>query len=144
MTAKEYLARIQIYRSQLDTITLRMEELYTEAEGVKAIVYDKDKVQVSPENRFEAAMIRLEAEAEKWARARKRYEEEARKRIGMIERLDNNAHVRVLTLRYIEGKRWEEIAEELHYSFRHVTRLHGEALTAFSRKYKDVLLCPKL
>ena len=143
MTAKEFLAKIQIYRSQLDTIMLRMEELYTEAEGVKAIVYDKDRVQVSPENRFEAAMIRLETEAEKWARTRKRYEEEVRKRIDMIQRLDNNAYVRVLTLRYIDGKRWEEIAEELHYSFRHVTRLHGEALAAFSRKYKDVLLCPK-
>ena len=34
----------------------------------------------------------------------------------------------VLRGRYIEGKTFELLAVELHYSYRHTTRLHGEAL----------------
>jgi len=36
----------------------------------------------------------------------------------------------VLERRYIEGLRWEEIAERMGYADRHVRRLHGDALTA--------------
>lgn len=143
MTAKEYLSKIQTYRQMMEAYLLRIEELYHEATGIKAIVYDKDRVQVSPENRFEQMMVRIDAEVEKWAKARLRYEDEVRKRTEQIAEMENSLHVRVLTLRYIEGKRWEEIACIIGYSFRHVTRLHGQALNAFARQYKDVLLCPK-
>lgn len=34
----------------------------------------------------------------------------------------------VLTLKYINGLRWEDIALKLHYTFRHTTRLHRSAL----------------
>ena len=143
MTAKEYLSKIQTYRQMMEAYSLRIEELYHEATGIKAIVYDKDRVQVSPGNRFEQVMVRIDAEVEKWAKARLRYEDEVRKRTEQIAEMENSLHVRVLTLRYIEGKRWEEIACIIGYSFRHVTRLHGQALNAFARQYKDVLLCPK-
>lgn len=39
---------------------------------------------------------------------------------------------------YINGKTWEQIAVDLGYAYRHITRLHGQAL----KKVKDVLLCP--
>ena len=143
MTAKEYLSKIQTYRHMMQTYADRIEELYHEATGIKAIVYDKDRVQVSPGNRFEELMVRIDAEAEKWAKARMRYETEVRKRTEQIAGLDNELHAKVLTLRYVDGKRWEEIACIIGYSFRHVTRLHGQALGAFARQYKDVLLCPK-
>lgn len=143
MTAKEYLSKIQTYRQLMQTYADRIEELYHEASGLKAIVYDKDRVQVSPEQKMEKIFARIDAVAEKYARARLRFERETQKRIDQISRLDNNLHVRLLTLRYVEGKRWEEIACIMHYSFRHVTRLHGQALGAFTAAYKDVLLCPK-
>ena len=143
MTAKEYLSKIQTYKHAMDTYALRIEELYHDATGIKAIVYDKDRVQVSPENRFEELMVRIDQEAEKWAKARLRCENEVRKRMEQIEGMDNVLYAKVLTLRYIDGKRWEEIACVIGYSFRHVTRLHGQALSAFARQYKDVLLCPK-
>ena len=30
--------------------------------------------------------------------------------------------------RYIEGQRWEQVAYEMNYTLRHVTRLHGRIL----------------
>lgn len=36
----------------------------------------------------------------------------------------------VLTLRYISRMKWEDIAIEVAYSYRHLERIHGEALAA--------------
>ena len=143
MTAKEYLSKIQTYRQIMQTYADRIEELYHEASGLKAIVYDKDRVQTSPEQKMEKIFAQIDTVAEKYVKARLRYEREAQKRIDQITKLDNAMHVRMLTLRYVDGKRWEEIACLMHYSFRHVTRLHGQALAAFTARYKDVLSCPK-
>ena len=44
----------------------------------------------------------------------------------------------LLLNRYINGKTWEMIADELHYSTKQVQRFHGNAL----EKLKDVLKCP--
>lgn len=139
MTAKEYLLKIQTYRRIMQSYADRIEELYHDASGLKAIVYDKDRVQTSPQDHMEAVFVKIDREAEKYAKARARYEAEARKRMEEIAGLDNPVHVQLLVLRYIEGKSWEEIACAIGYTFRHTTRLHGDALNAFSRKYKDVL-----
>ena len=47
----------------------------------------------------------------------------------------------VLFYRYIKGLDWWEIAEQMKYSQRHITRLHGKALAHFELP-KDVLECP--
>ncbi|WP_312281947.1 hypothetical protein [Oscillibacter sp.] len=39
---------------------------------------------------------------------------------------------RVLMLRYISGKTWEQIAVEMNYSWRQIIRIHGQALTKMS------------
>ena len=143
MTAKEYLQKIQKYRQVMEMYSDRIEELYNEAAGLKAIVYDKDRVQVSVTNQMEEVFAQIDAEVQKYVKARMRYEREVRKRIDQIAGLDNDLYARVLTLRYVDGKRWEEIACIIGYSFRHVTRIHGQALHAFRMRYKDVLLCPK-
>jgi DNA-directed RNA polymerase specialized sigma24 family protein len=36
----------------------------------------------------------------------------------------------LLYLRYIEGKTWEQIAVEMHYSIQHIYRMHDSALAA--------------
>lgn len=139
MTAKEYLNKIQGYKKNLDKLQENLEFLYEKASGVKAITYDKDRVQVSPENRFEEYMVKISAEAEKYARMLFFYSETLTEGTKRIMGMKNATYSQVLMLRYIKGLRWEEIACEMNYSFRHVTRLHGSALAAFSSQYKDVL-----
>lgn len=34
----------------------------------------------------------------------------------------------LLQYRYIDGYKWEKVAEQMHYDYRHVTKLHGQAL----------------
>lgn len=142
MTAKEYLQQLDTLRDEIESTNLALEKIFTEAQGIKAIVYDKDKVQVSPDNHSENFMIKLAELGEDYARMQMRYKLERDKRIAMINSLANPIHVRILRKRYIDGKTFEEIAVALHYTYRHVTRLHGSALQEFTIKYKDVLLCP--
>lgn len=142
MTAKEYLQQLDTLRDEIESTNLALEKIFTEAQGIKAIVYDKDKVQVSPDNHSENFMIKLAELGEDYARMQMRYKLERDKRIAMINSLANPIHVRILRKRYIDGKTFEEIAVALHYTYRHVTRLHGSALQEFTQRYQDVLLCP--
>lgn len=142
MTAKEYLLQLDTLRDEIESTNLALEKIFTEASGIKAITYDKDRVQVSPSNHAENFMVRLAELGDEYARMQMSYKLERDKRIAMINGLSNPIHVRILRKRYIDGKTFEEIAVALHYTYRHVTRLHGSALQEFSAKYKDVLLCP--
>lgn len=141
MTAKEYLSKIQTYRQAMQVYADRIEELYHDAAGIKAIVYDKDRVQVSPENRFEQIMTKIDAEARKWAAARLKYEQEVQKRIDQISNMDRAEYSEILRLRYIEVDRdgrmmsLEEISCRMHRSYNNVKHLHGWALNAFQKKY---------
>ena len=146
MTAKEYLRDIHSYKRIVESLSDQVEAISTEIEGVKAMRYDRDRVQTSPTNRLEELMAellpeltRLEAE---YIKELVRYRTELLKRISLIATLPNQLHVTVLTLRYVDGKRWEEIALETDYSFRHITRIHGDALQSFTALHKDVLECP--
>lgn len=47
----------------------------------------------------------------------------------------------LLNLRYIDGKTWEQVAVDMGYAYRHVTRMHGEALNILEIA-NDVLVCP--
>lgn len=142
MTAKEYLQQLDTLRDEIESTNLALEKIFTEASGIKAITYDKDRVQVSPSNHAENFMVKLAELGDEYAQMQMKYKLERDKRIAMINGLSNPIHVRILRKRYIDGKTFEEIAVALHYTYRHVTRLHGSALQEFSAKYKDVLLCP--
>lgn len=48
-----------------------------------------------------------------------------------IEQLEDENQKTVLVLRYLRNMTWEEIAEEMLYSYRTVHRIHGKALEKF-------------
>lgn len=50
---------------------------------------------------------------------------------GKIEAMQDETEKLVLRLRYIHGKKWEEIAVEMGYEFRYVLKIHGRALKNF-------------
>lgn len=48
-----------------------------------------------------------------------------------IESMENEHEKELLTYRYLRGYGWEKIAVEMGYTYRHTTRLHGNALQNF-------------
>lgn len=78
---------------------------------------------------------------EQYAQAIMRYHKAVSVREQQIARLPDGLEAQVLALRYCDGKRWEEIAVDIGYTWRHTLRIHGSALQSFARKYKDVIKC---
>ena len=139
MTAKEYLDELNTIRDDMHSMELMIEDLYGRASGLKAIRYDKDKVQTAQGDSLAELTIKITEVAEKYSSEVLKYKKEYDKRRRLINGMPNRMYAKILRLRYLDGKRWEEIAVETHYSFRHVTRLHGDALKSFTDRFKSVL-----
>ena len=45
--------------------------------------------------------------------------------------MENEHEKQILTYRYLLGWSWEKISEEMGYTIRHITRMHGSALKNF-------------
>ena len=143
MTAKEYLSKIQTYREDLEAIDQTLEELFTKAQGLKAMTYDQDRVQVSAKNLFEEAMIELDTEANKWTRLRIEYEQELRTRIKQINGMEKPLYAELLRLMYIKGLSLRMATAKIQvahpdrvYGDNYIRQVHGWALDAFDKKYK--------
>jgi len=67
--------------------------------------------------------------AERVERAINQLAEEKAKVYDAVDQLPDVTLKRVMTLRYLRGMKWERIADEMCYSKRNVTILHGKALT---------------
>lgn len=50
-----------------------------------------------------------------------------------IDKCEDPLHRIILRERYINSKKWEEIAEDLNMSKRHVLKIHGSALIDFQK-----------
>lgn len=52
--------------------------------------------------------------------------------VAVIRELHELEYIKVLTLKYIEGDRWNQIRNKMNYSRQHVIRLHNEAVDALN------------
>ena len=58
----------------------------------------------------------------------------------MINRIPDLDQQNVLIARYIDGKKWLDIAFDLNFSISQVYKIHGKALISFSEKNPNLLL----
>lgn len=56
--------------------------------------------------------------------------------MNCIEKLNNDVEKLVLYKRYFNNKSFEQISVEMGYSWRHIHRIHGNALKNFDKLYK--------
>lgn len=81
-------------------------------------------------NRMAEAVERMEALDRQLDRMLARRSDCCIRVLFMVESVEDGTLRRLLHLRYIDGRTWEEIAVKMNYSYRQVLRLHGDALTA--------------
>ena len=131
MTAKEYLWRVRDAERELK----QLEQAYTQARAdilhLKGIVYDADKVTGGKIGDLSDAIAALEGYAQ---RLNAKLDElinlrETAKKL--IDTLKDGRYREVLTLRYLDGQSWEQVAVTMGYTYRGVTGLHGKALKVF-------------
>lgn len=144
MTAKEYLSQIRDIQDSISNNEATIRRLMSRATSISATDYSKDVVKTSgkPYAKFETIIDGIAEIQKKIVRDNVNLielEDEIRDKVNGIQ---NRTYRTVLYKRYILMLDWQEIADEMNYTFRHVTRLHGEALQDFSKQYgfpKDVL-----
>lgn len=153
MKAKDYLSSIIIYdmrirhkERDIDILKAKVEELLTAAAGVRAIRYDVDKVTTSGSNNVESIMIKvsdvmedLELELQELSDIIQNYQQSRSEIIEQIEHLDDDndrkTYSELLYRRYVNDMSLEEIAVAMNYSYIHIRRMHGWALSKFQKKY---------
>jgi DNA-directed RNA polymerase specialized sigma subunit len=47
---------------------------------------------------------------------------------GIIRAITNPTYKMILHKRYVQGKKWEDISDEIHYAPQHAQRLHKKAV----------------
>lgn len=141
MTAKEYLSRVIKLKRKAESLSRKEEDLRTKAEGLKAIVYDRDKVQVSAADRMPeviADMVAVQEEIGETIAECYRYIRKCEDQIGALK---SAKQIEVLRWRYIEdnnGRQYyfSEIADMMNIDITTAFRLHKRAIANFAKKYK--------
>lgn len=139
MSAKAYLNRVRILNIAINSKINQLRELNEMKTAVGSPTITDDPVQTSKSG--EAPYTRIVeriAEIEQEIRDSVSVYTNAKARIvGEISALSRPEYVDLLVRRYSNFERLEQIAYEMHYSYDHVRRLHGLALSEFEKLYPD-------
>lgn len=125
--AKEYLQEIKTKREQLERFRDRRAKLHLDV-SFGGIDYSVDRVQATPQNKLENAMVKLSERMAYLDRKIAELSVDIDDRLNSIESLDNKKYQEVLYKRYAEYKSFEEISVEMVYVYNYTCNLHGEAL----------------
>ena len=136
MSSKEFLNKIRYINMMINCKLEQVAELRSMLLP-GAIRYDKDKVQTSHDaDTISDTMIKvIELEEKVNADIDELVELKSVAR-EKIERMENDIEKVILYKRYFNNESFENIAVECGYSWRHIHRLHGEALRNFDKIYK--------
>lgn len=138
MTAKEYLNRVrrqnyilkqtekELNEIRADILTLRASSLSEHVSG------SKNSDTADKYIRLESYMEKVNAEWDKLIDMRNAAKD-------LIGAMPDPMHRAVLYARYINSQRWEDIAMDMHYSWKGIFKLHGQALRVFDQMHGDKL-----
>ena len=146
MTAREYLSQIGDLDYRMGILLHERQDLIAKVSGVQSPQLKDDRVSGGGSGDAMASAISRYVDIEReLAEMLQRYADLRLGIVRQIEELPDARHVQLLYLRYVEGRRLEDIACIMKrpggqfYSYRHIKRMHGCALASFSRKYVNVL-----
>ena len=130
MTAKEYLSRafdiergIRVRREQLQYLKDLTERITTATDGVRVDgTAPQSRIAVTVEKIVDLEQL-IRRDAERMVRVYGEIQ-------AVIDRIENPTYRVLLTWRYLCFKTWEQVSDEMHYSWQWVHKLHSRALKA--------------
>lgn len=132
MTAKDYLREIRVKRAQVERFKDRRASLHLDV-SFGGIDYSADRVQATPQNKMENAMIKLSERLEYLDRRIVELSVEIDDRMNSIETIPNGVYRDILYKHYSEYKSFEQISVEMGYAYNYTCNQHGEALKELSK-----------
>ena len=140
MDTKQYLQQISRLDRMIQNKLAEISQLRELAMSVSA-VKNEERVQNTPNfDKIGTAYCKIEEMEEKLDKLIDEFVDKKNLIISQIDKIENETYYEILFARYIEKKTFEKIADEMNYSFRNTTRLHGLALREFERKFGEKYL----
>ena len=135
MRAKEYLRSLKRLDVKIKHLRWELAELENKAIGISSVDYSGDNVQSSSSGdpAFVKMMPKIKAVKDELEKAIEDFVEKRHEMILMIDSLSNTNHTQVLFKRYVEFKKFEDIATEMSYEVQSVKNLHWRAIQEFER-----------
>lgn len=137
MDTKQYLNQI----SRLDLmIKNKITELSTLREmcyGLSAIP-NEERVQSTPNfDKIGTVISKLDGLERSIDSLVDEFIDKRTKIISQIDSMEDESMYNVLFARYVEKKTFEKISDEMNYSFKQTTRIHGNALREFEKNFGE-------
>lgn len=128
--AQQYLGRYRAAKMDMDRAE-RLIKKTRELLEVQGVDTSSERVQSSVVGDRTANLIAELVDARmEFEEAMERSVQMMRDINGVIGMVSSPQQKRLLELRYIEGKTWEEISNNIHVTYRHVFRVRNNALAA--------------
>lgn len=125
MTAKEYLSQYSSLDREIHILQEQVKDLEEKAESISHMSGSSNSSAFDKIGKTVARLVDTKNEIismiDRLLALKKEIE-------GVIVELENPKYSQILTLRYINGQKWENIAQIMHMDLRWVHRLHGRAL----------------
>ena len=136
MTAKEYLGQVQLLDKRVKVLTERMEETETALTSI-SMDLSKERVQGGKGGNTLALLEKLDEIGEELYTLKLQLLVKKARIVNQILALSKPVYIHILTERYINGRRLDDIKEddETKYCGVHIYRLHGEALQEFTELF---------
>jgi DNA-directed RNA polymerase specialized sigma24 family protein len=133
MTGKEYMNQIREIRREIRLLEEQILRDTVFASNVKAIRYDVDKVQTSPDGDRMADIISgiVGAEDKLYKKVTDLMQKEEEARQYLIQLREE--YERVLVLHYFEGLKWEDVADKIGYDDKYIYDVKNRALDALTQ-----------
>ena len=124
------------YLRQYRNITLQIKDLRDQARSLREVTMSAPIQQLSDMPKGSTSKSDLSDIMIKYERVQAKIQDkmcEALEKDAILDISDPKAAA-VLRMRYIELKKWEEIASRLGYSLKQIHRIHGKGLDLFQKK----------
>lgn len=133
MTGKEYMEQIRNVRREIRLLQEQILRDTVYASNVKAIRYDVDRVQTSPDGDRMADIISgiVGAEDKLYKKVKDLMQKEEEARQYLIQLREE--YERVLVLHYFEGLKWEDVADKIGYDDKYIYDVKNRALEALTQ-----------
>ena len=135
---KALLSRVYYLDKELTTLVAVRDSLQEDLAFLRAVNYSKDRISSGgSRGSVEDTAIKI-ADAEGEVTGKINELVQAKRFVAhMIDKLPDGPQRAVMYNRYILLKTWEAIAVDLNYSYRHVLRMHGDALNQLRQMCHD-------
>lgn len=146
MTAKKYLSEVIHMKKKAQSLARKEEGIRAQAEGLKAIMYDRDKVQTSASDKMPDYVAEMVAVQDEYARTIIECNRYVKQCEDMVSAIRSTKQADVLRWRYLEdndGRMYyfSEIAEIMGVeNVSSIIRLHKRALKSFENKWHGTLM----